>query len=195
MTIAFVDEEINRHIKSIKEAWGAFKKFKDLYNSHLELEFIQLQLKLFNLDVKGNDPMALASKIKDIMHNIVVVDVKVDIALTAFIKALYPTCSNYLEANGNLKSLKFDLFVEKIAEHEKTFEKIVEITRETLCIAQKGNDQDASREENSIRGKERKNYKGKGGTFNQDETTNRKETIYYQVLQYSMGEARKQGAS
>jgi len=83
-------------------------------------------LKLFNLELKDNDPIALASKIKAIMHNIDVIGVKRDIALMAFIKALYPTYSHYLEslqASGQLKSLDFDSLVEKITEHKKYFGK------------------------------------------------------------------------
>jgi len=62
------------------------------------LELIQLLLKLFNLELKDNDPMALASKIKAIMHNIDATGVKVDIVLMDFIKVLYPTYSHYLES-------------------------------------------------------------------------------------------------
>jgi hypothetical protein len=47
-------------------------------------------LKLFNLELKDNDPMALASEIKAIMHDIDVVGVEIGIALRTFIKALYP---------------------------------------------------------------------------------------------------------
>ena len=64
--------------------------------------------------------------------------VKIDIALAALIKALYPTYSNYLEslqASGNLKSLTFDTLADKIAEREKAFgKKNCEPTSDTLCI-------------------------------------------------------------
>jgi len=52
-------------------------------------------LKLFNLELKDNDLMALASKIKSIMYNIDATGVEIDISLMAFIKALYPTYSHY----------------------------------------------------------------------------------------------------
>lgn len=55
-----MSEDVNHHINSISNAWGALKKLKDLYESHSELEFIQLQLKVLNLELKENDPMALA---------------------------------------------------------------------------------------------------------------------------------------
>ena len=85
------------------------------------------------------------------MHNIDVIGVKRDIALMAFIKALYPTYSHYLEsvqASGQLKSLYFDSLVEKIVEHEKDFgKKTTQPTWETVCLAQKGKNQscDSSR--------------------------------------------------
>lgn len=66
--------------------------------------------------------MALDSKIKVITHDIDATNVKVDIALTAFIKTLYPTYTHYLEslqASVHIKSLNFDTLVEKIIECEK----------------------------------------------------------------------------
>jgi len=53
-------------------------------------------------------------------------NVKVDIALIAFIKVLYPTCSHYLEslqASGQLKSLDFGSLAEKVVEREKALRK------------------------------------------------------------------------
>ena len=83
-------------------------------------------MKLFNLELKDNEPMALASKIKSITHDTDATSVKVDIALITFIKDLYPTYSHYLEslqAIGHMKSLDFDTLVEKIVECEKAFGK------------------------------------------------------------------------
>jgi hypothetical protein len=45
-----------------------------------------LQFKLFNLDLKDNDPMDLPYEIKSIMHDIDVVGVKIEISLATFIK-------------------------------------------------------------------------------------------------------------
>lgn len=103
--------------------------------------------------------MALASEMKTIMHDLDALGVKVDIILMAYIKALYPTYSNYLEslqASGNLKSLTFDLLVAKIVEHEKAFGK--KLDSETLCIAQrwKNHSQDSPKEEGSSKGKSKK---------------------------------------
>jgi SH3-like domain-containing protein len=42
LIVASVSEEVSHHIKSIKDSWGALKKLKDLYDSHSELELIQL---------------------------------------------------------------------------------------------------------------------------------------------------------
>lgn len=67
---ASVSENVSHHIISIKYSWSSLKKFRHLYDSHSKLELIQLLLKLFNLELKDNDPMSLASKIKAIMHDI-----------------------------------------------------------------------------------------------------------------------------
>jgi hypothetical protein len=100
---ATASEEVSRHIISIKDSYDALKRLKDLYDSHSELELVQLLVNLFNLELKDDDSMALAFEIKSIMHNIDATRVKIDIPLTTFIKALYPTYSLYLEslkANG-----------------------------------------------------------------------------------------------
>ena len=47
-------------------------------------------MKLFNLELRDNEPMALDSKIKAITHDIYAIGVKVDVDLTTFIEALYP---------------------------------------------------------------------------------------------------------
>lgn len=65
--------------------------------THFEVELIQLQLKLFNLELKNNDHMALISEIRKIMHDINCIRVKINIALVALIKTLYPTYSIYIE--------------------------------------------------------------------------------------------------
>lgn len=40
------------------------------YDSHSELEVVQLVVKLFSLELKNNDPLALASDVRSIMHDI-----------------------------------------------------------------------------------------------------------------------------
>ena len=93
---ASITEEVGRHIISCKSAFAVLKKMKYLYDSHLELQIIQLLMKLFNLEMKDNDPLNLASEIRILFHDIEATSVKVDLQLTAFIKALYPTYSHYL---------------------------------------------------------------------------------------------------
>ena len=44
-------------------------------------------IKLFTLELKNNDPLALASEIKSIMHDIKSTKVELDISLIAFLKA------------------------------------------------------------------------------------------------------------
>ena len=111
LIISSVSEEVSRHLVSSKSAWEVLKKLKDLYDSHSELEIIQLLMKLFNLELKDNDPMKLASEIRAIFHDIDATGVKVDIQLTAFTKALYPSYTHYLEslqASGQMKDMTFE---------------------------------------------------------------------------------------
>jgi hypothetical protein len=78
LIVASVNEEVSYHIRSIKDSWSALKKLKDPYDSHSKLELIQLLMKLFNLEMKDNDPMALAYEIKAIMHDVYVDDCSSD---------------------------------------------------------------------------------------------------------------------
>ena len=128
-------------------------KLRDLYDSHSELEIIQLLMKLFNLELKDNDPMKLA-----IFYDIDATGVKVDIQLTAFIKALYPTYTHYLEslqASGQMKAMTFETLVEKFVEREKAFGKESKPNEETLCLAQKGHKSkdEFAKDENRSRGR------------------------------------------
>jgi len=78
--------------------------------THYELEVVQLMIKLFNLVLKNYDPLALALKVRSIMHDIKSTGVEIGIPLIPYVKALYPTYSNYLEslqASGNLKEITF----------------------------------------------------------------------------------------
>jgi len=100
-------------------------------------------VKLFNLELKEDDPMDLDSEIKYIMHGIDATRVNIYLPLIAFIKALYPTYSHYLESlqsSGQMKSIKFDTFVEKVVECEKSFGKKSSCsTDESICISEKEN--------------------------------------------------------
>ena len=96
LTSAFVTEEVTQHILSSTTTFTTLKKLKDLYESHSKLEIIQLLMKLFNMELQDNDPMKLASQIKALFHDIEAICVKVDLQLTTFIKAIYPTYSHYL---------------------------------------------------------------------------------------------------
>lgn len=51
----------------------------ELYDSHSELEFAQLMIKLFNVELKNDDPFALVSEVRSIMHDIKAIDVEIDI--------------------------------------------------------------------------------------------------------------------
>jgi len=53
-------------------------------------------IKLFSLEMKNDDPLALASKVRSIMHEINNIGVKGYIPLIEYLKALYPTYSHYL---------------------------------------------------------------------------------------------------
>src|ERR1700733_2921879 len=65
-----VNEEVSRHISSYSTACEALQKLKELYDSHSALEVVQLMIKLFTLELQNNDPLALASIVKSIMHDI-----------------------------------------------------------------------------------------------------------------------------
>ncbi len=100
-------------------------------------------MKFFNLELKDNDPMKLASEIIIFFHDIESTGVRVDLQLTTFIKALYHTYSHYLEslkASAKMKAMNFDIIVDKNVEREKDFRKkesLCNSTVETLCLAQK----------------------------------------------------------
>ena len=116
MIATFVNEEVSFHISPFSNAFEALQKLKELYNSHSELEVVQLMIKLFSLELKNDDPLALASEVRSIMHDIKTTGVQINIPLIAYVKAIYPTYSNYLEsfqANGNLKEATFDSLVNK----------------------------------------------------------------------------------
>jgi hypothetical protein len=123
---------------------------------------------LFNLELKNDDPMALALEIKAIMHDIEATRVKIDIPLTTFIKALYPTYSHYFESlqvSGQMKSITFDKLVEKVAKREKAFGKSsIHSTVEIVCLAwkEKSKPHDSSRGESNKRGHGRNTFKGRG---------------------------------
>ncbi|XP_057866584.1 uncharacterized protein LOC131074052 [Cryptomeria japonica] len=170
---ASVSEEVSRNIISCKTAFEDLKKLKDLYDSHLELEIIQLLMKLFNLEMQDNDPMKLASEIRALYHDIGATGVKVDLQLTAFIKALYPTYSHYLESlqdTEKMKDITFDKIVEKIAEREKAFgKKASHSNDETLRLAQQGHTSkdESSRHDTSSRGRGSRQSRGRGGRNHQ----------------------------
>jgi len=119
-------------------------------------------IKLFTLELKNNDPHALVSEVKSIMHDIKSTKVELYIPLIAFLKALYPTYSNYLEslqANGNIKDITFGSLVKKFAEREKAFGKKTtpESSEETVCLSHKEKHpaQDSTRGRGGRRGRGR----------------------------------------
>ena len=60
------------------------------------------------------------------MHDIKATSVEIDIPLIAYVKALYPTYSHYLESlkvSGNLKEITFDSLENMFVEREKAFRK------------------------------------------------------------------------
>ena len=166
---------MSRHISSYSTAFEALQKLKELYDSHSALEVVQLMIKLFTLELQNNDPLALASEVKSIMHDIKSTKVELDIPLIAFLKEFYPTYSNYLEslqANGNLKDITFDSLVKKFDEREKSFGKKTtpESSKEALCLAHKERHptQDSSRGRGGRRGRGRY-FRGRGGRHSQGE--------------------------
>lgn len=147
----------------------SYKILKDLYDSHSELDIIQLLMKLFNLYMKDNDPMKLASEIRAFYHDIEATGVKVDLQLTSFIKALYPTysqCLEYLQASEEMKNMNFDKLVEKNAERENAFGRKENLPNvETMCLSHQGKpiNDESIRHDTSNKGRGRKQFRGKGG--------------------------------
>jgi len=155
---------VSYHISSYSTTFEALQKLKELYDSHSALELVQLMIKLFTLEVQNNDPLALSSEVKCIMHDIKSTKVELDIPLIYFLKALYPTYSDYLEslqANGNLKDITFDSLVKKFVEREKAFGKKTtpESSEETMCLSHK----EKHPAQDSTRG--RGGRRGRGGYF------------------------------
>ena len=70
MITTTVSEEVSQHIFPTKSFFEAFKRLKYFYDSHFEMEIIQLMLKLFSLEVKDNDPILVGSEIREFMHKI-----------------------------------------------------------------------------------------------------------------------------
>lgn len=62
------------------------------------LKYVQFMIKIFNLELKYDDPLVLAYEIRVIVHNIEATRFKIDVLLTNFVKEIYPTYSIYLES-------------------------------------------------------------------------------------------------
>lgn len=171
MIAAYVNEEVSRHIKPFSNPYEALRKLKELYDSHSELEIVQLMIKLVNLELKNDDPLALASEVRYIMHDIKNNGVEVAISLIAYVKTFYPTYSHYLEslqASGNLNEITFDSLEKKFSETEKVFGKKTtpQSFEEAVCFAhrEKNHAQDSSRGRGGRkgRGRGRRNFRGRG---------------------------------
>lgn len=62
LIVASVSKEVSHHISPFSNAFEALKKLKELYDSHSALEFVQLKIKLFTLELQNSDPLVLHSK-------------------------------------------------------------------------------------------------------------------------------------
>ncbi len=76
---ALVNEDVSYHMSQFSNVFKALQKLKELYDSHSTLEFFQLMIKLFSLKFQNDDPLALASEVKYIMHDIKVTNVELDV--------------------------------------------------------------------------------------------------------------------
>lgn len=106
---------MSNHIIPITDSYDVLKK-KYLYDTHSKLEFVQLMIKLFNIDIKENDPLALSYEIESIMHDVNTTGIHIDVPLTSFFKAIYPKYSHYFESiqtSMQLKNITFDFLLEK----------------------------------------------------------------------------------
>ena len=154
----------------------------------MEFEVVQLMIKLFSLELQNDDPLAIASKVRSIMHDIKDTNVELDIPVIAFVKALYPTYSKYLEslqANGNIEEITFDSFVNKFAKREKIFGKKTtpQSSEEVLFLAHWENNiaQDSSNERGGQRGGGRINFIGRGAN-----TLKEKSLVYIAYIAIEM---------
>lgn len=66
--------------------------------------------KLFSLELKFDDPLALASDIRAVIHDVDTTGVKMEIPLSTFVKALYLISHNYLESLQASEQLKIHYF-------------------------------------------------------------------------------------
>jgi len=55
-------------------------------------------IKLFNLDLEDDDPLAPTLEIRATMDDVEATGVKMDIPLITFVNSIYPTYSHYLES-------------------------------------------------------------------------------------------------
>ena len=142
MIALLVNEEVSHHIFPFSNSFEALKDLKELYESHSELEVVQLMINLFNLVLKNDEPLSLASEIRSIMHEIKSIGVEIYVPLTTYVKALYPTHSHYLEslqASGKPKEIYFDSLEKTFTEREKSFGKKTtpHYSKEVMCLAEK----------------------------------------------------------
>ena len=126
-------------------------------------------IKLFSLEMKNDDPLALASKVRSIMHDIDSTSVKIDISLIAYVKELYPTYSHYLEslqASGNLEHITFEALEKNFAEREKDFRKMTvpSSSEEAACFShrEKSHAPDSSRGRGGKIGRGRRKFRERG---------------------------------
>ena len=111
LIVATISKEVSQDILLATSYFDALKILKDLFHSHFELELIYMMLNLFNLEVKYNGLMIVASEIIEIMHKIKATGMQPYLPLVSFIKFLYLTHSHYLEpfqASDKLKDFTFD---------------------------------------------------------------------------------------
>ena len=120
--------------------------------------------------MKNDDPLALASEVRSIMHDIDSTGVKNDISIIAYVKALYPTYSHYLEslqASGNLEHITFETLEKNFAERDKAFGKMIvpSSSEKTAYYAHRENIHapDSSRGRGGRRGRGRRNFRERGG--------------------------------
>ena len=90
MILASINEEVSRHVSPFSNSFEALKFLKELYDSHTELEFIQLMIKLFSLELKSDDPLSLTSEVRSIMHDIKSCGVEIYIPLISYVKEHIP---------------------------------------------------------------------------------------------------------
>ena len=61
LIVSLVNQEVSRDTSPFSNSFETLNKLKELYDSYSQLEVVQFMIKLFNPELKNDDPLALSS--------------------------------------------------------------------------------------------------------------------------------------